>query len=387
MNNSITPSRPFKLRHGLALVALALAANPAHAANYVFSDLGTVSGPYAGTNAVASWVNNNGQVAGYLSSGTNTVPVVWNGNSATQLDLGPGGVAGVAYTNNDVGQSAGYNDLGPGLDTFNPIRWDGTSATQLDTLGFGFATVANSINNHGQLVGASWAGSSFHAVRWDGTAITDLGTLGGDTGFALALNDAGQAVGFTTTTGENANHATLWSGGTITDLGTLGGTNSGALNINEAGQIVGNSLLADDTTTHAAFWSSAEATPVDLGSLGSDSAAMDINSSGLIVGRSTFVDGSKSPVEHAMLWDGTSSPGVDLNAFLPAELAAAGWVLAFGIGINNDGVIVGNLSNSLNPNLTAAFMLTPNTSPVPVPGAVWLFGSALAGLIGLRRKV
>lgn len=29
---------------------------------------------------------------------------------------------------------------------------------------------------------------------------------------------------------------------------------------------------------------------------------------------------------------------------------------------------------------------TPGTSPVPVPGAVWLFGSGLAGLIGMRRR-
>jgi len=29
---------------------------------------------------------------------------------------------------------------------------------------------------------------------------------------------------------------------------------------------------------------------------------------------------------------------------------------------------------------------TPGTSPVPVPGAVWLFGSGLAGLIGMRKR-
>ena len=28
-----------------------------------------------------------------------------------------------------------------------------------------------------------------------------------------------------------------------------------------------------------------------------------------------------------------------------------------------------------------------NVNPVPIPGAVWLFGSGLAGLIGLRRKL
>jgi len=32
------------------------------------------------------------------------------------------------------------------------------------------------------------------------------------------------------------------------------------------------------------------------------------------------------------------------------------------------------------------YVLDITSSPVPVPGAVWLFGSALAGLIGMRRK-
>ncbi len=32
------------------------------------------------------------------------------------------------------------------------------------------------------------------------------------------------------------------------------------------------------------------------------------------------------------------------------------------------------------------YQLTITTAPVPVPGAVWLFGSALAGLVGLKRR-
>jgi hypothetical protein len=36
---------------------------------------------------------------------------------------------------------------------------------------------------------------------------------------------------------------------------------------------------------------------------------------------------------------------------------------------------------------SASMEITPFTTVVPVPGAVWLFGSALAGFIGLRRKV
>jgi hypothetical protein len=35
----------------------------------------------------------------------------------------------------------------------------------------------------------------------------------------------------------------------------------------------------------------------------------------------------------------------------------------------------------------ATLTLTPNSPPVPIPGAVWLFGSGLLGLLGIRRRV
>lgn len=37
-------------------------------------------------------------------------------------------------------------------------------------------------------------------------------------------------------------------------------------------------------------------------------------------------------------------------------------------------------------DLSFSFTNTSTTNPVPIPGAVWLFGSGLAGLIGLNRR-
>ena len=173
----------------------------------------------------------------------------------------------------------------------------------------------------------------------------------------------------------------VWDGTAITDLGTLGGTNSDAWAINEAGQIVGSSLLADDATTHAVLWNGTNLT--DLAALGGDgttSVAEDINNIGQIAGWSEIAIGSS----HATLWDDAGL--IDLNTFLPADLAAAGWVLTEAKGINDNGVIVGYAQNGLDPAtaLMAAFKLTPTA--VPVPGAVWLFGSALAGFVGVSRR-
>ena len=38
------------------------------------------------------------------------------------------------------------------------------------------------------------------------------------------------------------------------------------------------------------------------------------------------------------------------------------------------------------PNMGTGFRVYGDAAPVPVPGAVWLMGSGLVGLIGLRRK-
>ena len=143
-----------KLAQAIALGVLALAANQAHATDYTFSDLGTITGPYAGTGAGANGINNLGQVVGYANGSANNnpdnfIPYLWNGDTATQLDNGPGGVGALGIRINDAGQIAGY---GQDDSTWYGIRWDGTRPTKLDTLG-GYYSEAYGINNHGQLVG------------------------------------------------------------------------------------------------------------------------------------------------------------------------------------------------------------------------------------------
>ncbi|TKB89821.1 MAG: hypothetical protein E8D40_14130 [Nitrospira sp.] len=59
------------------------------------------------------------------------------------------------------------------------------------------------------------------------------------------------------------------------------------------------------------------------------------------------------------------------------------WVLAPGLYTLNFG---GNPAVSLGQTGTHAFTATLTTAPVPVPAAVYLFGSGLIGLVGLARR-
>ena len=71
--------------------------------------------------------------------------------------------------------------------------------------------------------------------------VTEHGTLGGERSSALAVNDNGQVVGFSTTT-SGATRAFLYEDGAMQDLGTLGGGDSLAYGISSNGTVVGRAL-------------------------------------------------------------------------------------------------------------------------------------------------
>jgi len=68
---------------------------------------------------------------------------------------------------------------------------------------------------------------------------------------------------------------------------------------------------------------------------------------------------------------------------LDASTISDGWVLLHAYDINYYGWIVGNAQNSLTGD-ERAFLLTPTA--VPLPPALWLFGTGLLGLIGVARR-
>ncbi len=203
------------------------------------------------------------------------------------------------------------------------------------------------INEPGQIVGFSFTNDipnrttaipTVDPFLWEKGQMTDLGTLGGTFGFANAVNNRSQVVGFSDVAGDVANHAFIWEGGVLTDIGTLGGNNSTANWINGAGQVVGISDLADGTH-HAFVWSKGKIT--DLGTVGSDpcSNGFHINARGQAIGTSTNCHGT---ILHIFLWENGSM--IDLSAQV---LPGSGFVFIEPVVINDVGEIVGNgtLSN------------------------------------------
>ncbi|MCX5807726.1 MAG: hypothetical protein NT010_16925 [Proteobacteria bacterium] len=202
------------------------------------------------------------------------------------------------------------------------------TVTDLGSLG-----VANSaaygINNTGQVVGYSaTSGGSDNAFLYSNGTMKNLGTLGGTWSAAYGINNAGQVVGYSTnTSGNSAENAFLYSNGTMQNLGTLGGTWSAAYGINNAGHVVGSSQISGNSAHNAFLYSNG--TMQNLGTLGGNySYANGINNAGQVVGA------ANTPGDSAT------------NAFLYSNgnmqnLGTLGGTHSYANGINNAGQVVG----------------------------------------------
>jgi probable HAF family extracellular repeat protein len=278
--------------------------------------------------------------------------------------------------------------------------WSGGVMRDLGALGSGTSSSAgHAINTAGQIAGESETNllvNSFrvqHAFLYSNGTMQDLGSLAGSGGssYALGINAAGQVVGNSAHGGGPGTHAFLYSSGTMSDLGTLGGVNSRAVAINSAGQIVGYS---DNRSifphTHAFLYSGGQM--LDLGTLGgvaSDSWATDINDNGEVVGYSDapgdtsaflYSNGTMHNLGYGIAYGINSSGqivgwrrdakhqyaalytgGAWIDLSTKVDSSGAGWQIRFATAINDAGWIVGH---GYTPDTyDHAFLLTPLPEP------------------------
>jgi probable HAF family extracellular repeat protein len=289
-----------------------------------------------------------GSVAlGLTHSGNTCAPFLWQNGSMVALPrlrnkAGKEGSNGMALSNNRFGLMAGTAENG-----------------ELDSTCPGPSVSPQTIQ--------------FKPVIWtkpfplSPVELQELPTVGGDPdGFALAINDLGQSVGgtgpcapFNTLVGVNLTptHAVLWQNNKAIDLGNLGGDGMFfgifAHGLNDRGQVVGVSDTTGDQSFHGFLWQQGHIT--DLGTLPGDafSLAVTVSNSGLVLGLSISADFNP----RAVLWhNGTAT---DMNTLVPKDTALH---LESACYINEEGEIIGFAALKSNPNESHAYLAIPVAS-------------------------
>lgn len=343
---------------------------------YKVIELGTLGGTYSQSFNVAA----NGVVSGQASlADGNWHAILWQG--WFKRDLGTlGGInSSVFGSPNEFGQVVGASetsDSDPKGEDFCGFYASGAPLSNETCRGFlwqdgwmmplptleGSNSAATAINHQGEVAGYAETATTdltcppydpskgqYQVLRqkpvvWENGHIKELPTYGGDPdGFAIAINDHGQAAGasgtcstFNVISGVYLApvHALLWDHGRAINLGSLGGAfGNEAHAMNNRGQVVGVSDLAGDALFYGFVWSQRtgmRAIPPVQGD--KYSAALGINDQGVVAGVS--IDSTFTNLHAFVVVGGVPT---DLNTLVsdsPLQLLTA-------CGINSRGVITG----------------------------------------------
>jgi probable HAF family extracellular repeat protein len=277
---------------------------------------------------------------------------------------------------NDLGEAVGYSETAEpdpnGEDicgfgthlTCVPFLWRDGHMSALPTLG-GINGWANAINNRGEVVGFAEDGVVDSTCAdtvtnnrialpalWERGNVEPLPLVGSDPdGFANGINDQGQAVGYSGNCKEA--HAVMWKGKAVFPLQDFG-VFSSAYAINNRGQIVGQVGSAEGY--FAAVWQhGADGTVTSVKLLPGDSAAFatGINNRGQVVGSSFDSNGDWS---HGFIWQ--DDVITDLNTVIPDD---SNLLIIAASNINELGQISGMATVQTGPHKGEihAFLLTP----------------------------
>ena len=356
----------------------AVAANagvrPAEAGNYTVIDLGASTAGLTVSGATAYAINGNNQVVGdYYGSGGASHAFVWKPtgpSTGVMSDLGVGSGShayGINGRGHVVGQGAGgaYIAIPPPPGVVGPY-----TVTMLVPGG-----VAYGITNLDAVVGTS-GNSAFirTADPHDPSAIGAVKSIGAancGSSDGRAINGSGAIVGSACRLyAADSNGSSLMS-----YIGSLGGRTSRAYALNESGQAGGYSYVPGNDEVHAILWDPSangpyptnDSTHTDLGNIGGTFATiLGINDDGVSVGYGTTITGQP----HAAISRLGQILG-DLNDYIDP---GSGYTLSHAYAINNNGVIVGDArTQDANGNPTgpthAVLLLPPGVSLLPPPDA------------------
>jgi probable HAF family extracellular repeat protein len=217
-----------------------------------------------------------------------------------------------------------------------PWIWEGGASVRYLFPGDTRQLVAGGFNARGDVVGAELSDNQKRAFVYANGALNFPATLDGSTSVGVGIATGGRVLGNATTPGGQF-HSFVYDNGSARDIGTLGGDETATLAVSPGGNATGESLAADGSR-HAFLWDGRSMR--DLGTLGGEYAqGQAINDKGMVAGLSELVPGDHKV--HAFLWDGSEMRDLGILPGLP-------WTSA--TGVNEAGVVVGNVYNKLNYN-------------------------------------
>jgi probable HAF family extracellular repeat protein len=357
-------------------------------------------GNFSGSNTYVNWINQWSLSAGFATR-TDSVTgasidnaVIWTPDGRILDLVGKSNTESHAVWVNDLGEVSGWLagttadpcSFGTSLAQTEAFIWQFGTLRRLGSLG-GTDSYGEFINDLGQVSGHAQTSNTpnsasgcppFDPFVWQDGIMKDInpGNFGGSQGGTNYLNNRGDAVGFGTTAGELTFHPFLWQNGKTNDLnaiGTLGGASNSAFNVNDLGHVIGVNSTADNSDIHAVLWRDRKFT--DLSTLSGDdcSEAFRINNSDQIVGISLSCE---TGVSHAFVWE--HGEMVDLDTLIPSdagiELTSANW-------ISDDGVIAaqGFLLAGSDMGATRAVLLIPNGECDPAAQAAAALAAQMRG--------
>jgi hypothetical protein len=269
-----------------------------------------------------TYYGSGGQQVGQVTIGSETHASLWNGSSASWVDLNPAGASESVANDAEAGVQYGYASVAPGVP--HASMWLGTpgSWADLNPPGADDSWVMGVSSAH--QAGIATIGGAYHAGLWAGTACSwvDLHPAGYDSSRTHSIS-GNQQVG-QATIGSQA-HAFMWTGTAASwvDLNPSGASASTALRTDGVQQ-VGSANFAG--FNHAGYWTGSAASWVDLHVGGGQSEALGVHA-GEQAGY--ILDAGQN--YHAVVWRGTSASVQYLEAFLPP-----GFVDSFADGIWSD---------------------------------------------------
>ncbi|WP_417319415.1 PEP-CTERM sorting domain-containing protein [Emcibacter sp.] len=162
-----------------------------------------------------------------------------------------------------------------------------------------YNTQAFGLNDHGQVVGISIDNNdNFSALFWENGTTTDLGLTGLYGGYARAINNNSQVVGFQWDDFPFDESPYVWQSGSLTDLSHPDNEYSKSYAINNNGQVLITSTYGSFSGDKSFIWSQGSGfTEIDHSGLGdTQSVTMRaLNDTGQIAGDFRNADGDAQP--------------------------------------------------------------------------------------------